>query len=126
VRATLLPGEVNGTAGEWHAKLLPPAEEGRWMRIEWAKGQIVGISRFHDFRLMRIPYWMVWGVLGLWPAWWGISRAGRGVRWWSRWRGGRCLACGYDLRGSVGRRCSECGELVGTLAVGANGPGWHG
>jgi hypothetical protein len=29
--------------------------------------------------------------------------------------GGRlktCLECGYDLRGTVGERCSECGALV--------------
>jgi len=30
------------------------------------------------------------------------------VRWWRRWHG-RCIGCGYDLRGSRGHRCSECG-----------------
>lgn len=26
---------------------------------------------------------------------------------------GRCPTCGYDLRGSTGERCSECGEAIG-------------
>ena len=32
--------------------------------------------------------------------------------WYRRWRRshrGLCLACGYDLTGNVGGRCSECG-----------------
>lgn len=26
-----------------------------------------------------------------------------------RWSRGRCPTCGYDLRGTVGEKCSECG-----------------
>ena len=30
----------------------------------------------------------------------------------SRHRPHHCPRCGYDLRGTTGRRCSECGEAV--------------
>ena len=38
-------------------------------------------------------------------------------RGYRRWRG-RCIACGYDLRGDLDRGCPECGHK---RAEGANG-----
>jgi hypothetical protein len=49
-----------------------------------------------------------WGIggLALGPAVWLIPLAKRRKRWY----GGRCAACGYDMRGSMTtERCPECG-----------------
>lgn len=35
---------------------------------------------------------------------------------WSRF--GRCPACGYDLTGSAGTRCPECGRILGSTSPG--------
>jgi hypothetical protein len=51
-----------------------------------------------------VPLWAATLVCILPPT--GIAI--RGLRRWRRWRGGKCLCCGYDLRGSEGR-CPECG-----------------
>jgi hypothetical protein len=47
----------------------------------------------------------VLALCALWPAavWLRTRRSGA----WQR--AGRCAACGYDLRGSAGPRCPECG-----------------
>jgi hypothetical protein len=56
--------------------------------------------------VVAAPHWVLL-PLGLWPLLaWGVRR-GRWMRWRRR---GWCLACGYDLRGSEGDRCPECGE----------------
>jgi hypothetical protein len=63
-------------------------------------------------RTLSLPLWMCFGLLGL-PT---VGVAGRelGRRWRRRARvaAGRCVACGYDLRGTPGR-CPECGREVG-------------
>jgi hypothetical protein len=41
--------------------------------------------------------------------------AGAGVLWWrlpSRYPRGHCAACGYDLSGSPGGKCPECGNMA--------------
>ncbi len=40
---------------------------------------------------------------------------------WSRRRRGCCANCGYDLRGSVEGRCSECGEQSSAIAANVGG-----
>jgi hypothetical protein len=53
---------------------------------------------------LRVPYWFVSAALLVPPAAWVVAtRRARRMR-----RGGRCAACGYDLRASEGR-CPECG-----------------
>jgi hypothetical protein len=52
-----------------------------------------------------IPYWFLMVCAGAWPGVW-VIRSGRRWRWK---RMGRCVWCGYDLRGSAGR-CPECGS----------------
>lgn len=42
-------------------------------------------------------------------AWLALLTAPPAVRAWNRRRAGRCVACGYDLRGGDGRACPECG-----------------
>jgi hypothetical protein len=64
-------------------------------------------------RLVGVPHWLV-VLLGLTPgAAWARRRWGRRRR---RVRG-RCVECGYDLRGAR-ERCPECGaEILGAAAV---------
>ena len=58
---------------------------------------------------VTFPLWPVALMTAVGPALW-LKRAIRDRR---RRRGGRCLACGYDMRGLDGRRCPECGMLPG-------------
>jgi hypothetical protein len=54
------------------------------------------------------PLWLVVCAFAMPP----LRIAIRGLRRWRRWRGGQCLRCGYDLRGSE-CRCPECGTPFG-------------
>lgn len=57
-------------------------------------------------------WWVIWGFVLF-----GIGR----IRAWRRVRKGLCGGCGYDLRGTPGDRCPECGTERppprGTLAA---------
>ena len=57
-----------------------------------------------------LPLWTVAAVTALPPVAWllGFLRKGRSRE--ARLRGGLCVECGYDLRGSPGR-CPECGSI---------------
>src|SRR5262245_10496807 len=61
------------------------------------------LSRRPYGRFMELPAWMLLVAIGL-PTWWmwrrGPRRAGFGY----------CATCGYDVRGCVSERCSECGK----------------
>ena len=57
--------------------------------------------------LAAIPLWFVATILMIWPA----VFLTRQIRRRRRTRLGRCLQCGYDLRGSSSR-CPECGTPV--------------
>lgn len=51
--------------------------------------------------------------IALWPILLAIIIFDAALIWWWRkkqMKPGYCSACGYDLRGSVGGRCSECGK----------------
>ena len=63
----------------------------------------------------RGPYRVTWLAFPLWLTTFLLTgmmavpvARGPVVRWWRRWHG-CCIGCGYDLRGSRSRRCSECG-----------------
>jgi hypothetical protein len=56
---------------------------------------------------ITFPLWPVALATAIAPGLW-LARV---VRTWRRRRGGRCVACGYDMRGLDGRRCPECGML---------------
>jgi hypothetical protein len=63
----------------------------------------------HPFTLVKVPHWLPAGLLLLMPGVWTGTVIARGVRGRVWRRRGRCPACGYDLRGSAGERCPECG-----------------
>ncbi len=73
----------------------------------------------YTYRLTRVPFWAVIGLFCVAPMLTLVGMARRSMRRRRYLRSGRCLACGYDLRGSEGR-CSECGAgriLVSRSAV---------
>ena len=67
-------------------------------------GRLATPSGSGAIHLIAIPLWSIATPAGLLTVGLaaGSARAGRRVR------GNRCVACGYDLRGSPGR-CPECG-----------------
>jgi hypothetical protein len=90
---------------------LPEDGMGNVMTGSESSGYVDWGSRL-PCRTLSVPLWMCFGVLGL-PT---VAVAGRGLgrRWRRRARlaAGRCVACGYDLRGTP-ERCPECGREVG-------------
>ncbi len=60
-----------------------------------------------SFRSVWAPHWFLAVVFAICP----LRRVYLWRRVRVRSRGGRCLKCGYDMRGS-GERCPECGEGV--------------
>lgn len=65
------------------------------------------VRHVSPYRLIRVPVWLPW----LASCAWIIHRLVRRRRWS---RLGCCLDCGYDLRGSIGTRCAECGAVIQT------------
>jgi hypothetical protein len=77
----------------------------------WLGFGVVERSGVLTIKAVVIPYWFVMVCAGPWPA---VCIA----RWWQRWRWrrtGKCVACGYDLRGG-GERCPECGNVAALSA----------
>ncbi len=81
----------------------------------WRTVAFWGSARRFGKKLVSLP------VIPDWPAFLGsvllygaLSFAGvsawRSARGWRRRRRGRCVACGYDLRGNVSGTCPECGR----------------
>lgn len=62
------------------------------------------ITRHVRFDVPILALWMIFGLLPMIVFHWRPARA-----YWRRTRG-RCIHCGYDLRGTVSGRCSECGN----------------
>lgn len=58
--------------------------------------------------VVGVPYWFVALLLSLWP----VIRLRHLITNWRRARRHLCVACGYDLRGSRGLTCPECGGAV--------------
>ncbi|MBK8914907.1 MAG: hypothetical protein IPM64_09975 [Phycisphaerales bacterium] len=83
--------------------------------VEWRAGPL-GLFTVADkgevARALSFPYWLVilFGGIPLWITWLRARRAHR------RRMAGCCTRCGYDLRGSIGAACPECGSKDGTVA----------
>ncbi len=58
--------------------------------------------------------WLIAAISGSLALVCGVRLRGMLIRW-RRGRGGRCLACGYDIRATPGR-CPECGATPETSA----------
>ena len=99
-------------------ELAEPNPEGTW----WSEPVVIfGRERLAGLGLYLITpispgsglYWFtcraVWliGLFLILPA----VQLNRGVLWLRQWWLGRCLYCGYDLRGSV-ETCPECGAPI--------------
>ena len=69
----------------------------------WPEVDLVQLPGFIFANYISIPLWMPLTLIAVPTAylWWRQRR---------RIRQGCCEVCGYDLRGSVSDRCSECGE----------------
>ena len=80
--------------------------ERRVLGFVYASGTISGAP----FWIVAVPYWLIVPVTAILPVrWWLIRRRQR-----ARGVTGRCLGCGYDLRGSP-ERCPECGAAVASV-----------
>ena len=89
----------------------PPTQRER-LGFEWTTGALWQrtedrASRSAEFTLIGLPYWFLI-LIPLPPLAWLLWRRRR-LR--QRRAGGRCLSCGYDLRGSDDR-CPECGTPI--------------
>jgi hypothetical protein len=61
-----------------------------------------------SFWVLMMPVWQVGLIFALLP---GVWLTARGRRFYRR-RRGRCVACGYELRGNVSGVCPECGRVA--------------
>ena len=57
--------------------------------------------------IINFPHWFVFVLLAAYPSWF----VRKSMRRRKRVKGGHCVGCGYDLRGSA-ERCPECGRQV--------------
>lgn len=84
----------------------------------WNEGyEIERGSTFQPFTSMVLPLSPIWAGLlintGVFSAaWFSLFLAVSLGRTYMRRRRGRCVRCGYDLRGSAGPRCPECGGAI--------------
>jgi hypothetical protein len=64
----------------------------------------LSVHELPSWRELYIPCWLPFGASAGTAVALCFSPASR------RRRLGRCVGCGYDLQGSPGDRCSECGH----------------
>jgi hypothetical protein len=61
------------------------------------------VMTYSTGRSIALPLWLLSGLFAITPVAWLIRRR------LGRPRAGLCAACGYDLRGTPGSECPECG-----------------
>lgn len=71
-------------------------------------------GRFEDIGVVRyVPVILISSPMQLAVLWWAVMAGLCGTRIVEHQQRARCINCGYDLRGTPGDRCSECGmELL--------------
>ena len=98
-KVTLRLGELR--AGDGTPTWIEPARGCR------AGAACVALLRGERHAWLAVPHWLFVLPLLILPAVYG-GTAGRRIY---RARAGMCVTCGYDLRGSPGPRCPECGAM---------------
>ena len=73
-----------------------------WEASEWPSGRTAGW-------LLGVPKWQPLLLFAIAPAGWVFLRLRRHT--------GLCRRCGYDLRGTSGPACPECGEATERVGV---------
>jgi hypothetical protein len=80
--------------------------EAPWcLRLEIGRKE--GLRSGH-IRMSKL-YFRLWVVILIFAAYPGVVLVSNRWRRWRRRGQGRCIQCGYDLRGTPSGRCSECG-----------------
>jgi hypothetical protein len=93
--------------GLWAMAYLSPASEHTVLGV-WSATGSAKDKRASAFALTVVPYRLIAAVLGALMLACAVVPIDRARRRWRWRRGGRCGACGYDLRGGGGI-CPECG-----------------
>jgi len=100
IRLFTMPTKTN-IKGEFRGQLVnDPTPGGRSL--------LLSSVRSGDFRTtwLVFPFWLSASILAFFAA---VPVMRGPVRLWWRKSHGWCVECGYDLRGTRGKRCSECG-----------------
>jgi len=85
-------------------RFWPAMEKGR-MLWPGARSLRAATVPGDSFWVLMMPVWQVGLIFALLPMFWLVVR-GKRIQ---RRRSGRCVACGYELRGNVSGVCPECG-----------------
>jgi predicted Zn-ribbon and HTH transcriptional regulator len=108
---------ASAPASPWEDGGVVVAKKAGWGPFRHVDGTLAQRlwTRPRPYQSFHTPLWSVALLVGLLPLVSGARWAGRRLRTRTRRRQGRCLACGYDLRGNASpERCPECGEPTPT------------
>lgn len=123
-------GDDTPVGGAWRSGLAP--QQVHWESWRWAIAWRRANQPAADVPAMKVlplrPLWpgLVGNVL-VWSLLWSIPWLAVVIRRVARRRRGRCVACGYDLRGrddlgAEAARCPECG-VTASLSARRSSPG---
>ena len=111
LRVATTRGTLHLNRWDFDASRTAPSSRRGWelLGFSFVSGPYTGMKPPYSFWLLEIPLWCPCVLFATYPA---IAFIRGPVRRCRRRRRGLCLRCGYDLRGSVSRVCSECGEAI--------------